>query len=166
MKRFFEHPLFLFVLRLFLGLIFIYASWDKILYPAQFAKVVYNYRIVPIPLINLFALILPWIELVSGLTLIFGIFTRGSALIITLLLFIFTITAAISIYRNLDILCGCFDTAGGRRVGVRLLIEDSSLMFLGIWVLLKEKGMWGLDRLREGIFDAYRKKGEHYGAKI
>jgi uncharacterized membrane protein YphA (DoxX/SURF4 family) len=151
MKKYFEHPLVLFLLRIFLGLIFIYASWDKILHPAQFAKAVYNYKILPVQVINLFALILPWIELISGIGLILGIFTQGCALIITSLLCIFVIVAAISIYRNLDILCGCFDTAGGRKVGVKLLLEDSSLMLLGLWVLMREKGKWGLDGLKKGF---------------
>jgi uncharacterized membrane protein YphA (DoxX/SURF4 family) len=151
MKKFLEHPLFLLVLRLFLGLIFIYASWDKILYPAQFARAVYNYRILPVPVINLFALILPWIELVTGLSLILGIFTQSCALIIAVLLFTFSSAAVISIFRNLDILCGCFDTIGGRRVGATLVLEDTSLLLLSFWVFLKEKGRWGLDGLMRRV---------------
>ena len=48
--------------RLFLGILFIYASVDKILHPAAFAKIVYNFHILPGFLINLFAIILPWVE--------------------------------------------------------------------------------------------------------
>jgi uncharacterized membrane protein YphA (DoxX/SURF4 family) len=143
MKRIFEHRLLIFVLRLFLGFVFIYASWDKILHPAQFAQAVYNYKILPAPVINLFALILPWVELFAGLFLILGIYTRGSALIITSLLFIFVVVAVISVYRNLDISCGCFNTAGGRKVGIQLILEDSSLLLLSFWVLIKEKGSRG-----------------------
>jgi uncharacterized membrane protein YphA (DoxX/SURF4 family) len=143
MKRFLEHPLILLVLRLFLGMMFVYASWDKILHPAQFAQAVYNYKILPVPLVNLFALILPWVELIAGLGLILGIYIRGNALIITCLLFTFVAAAGISIYRNLDITCGCFDTAGGRKVGARLIIEDSSLLLISLWVLVKGKKVKG-----------------------
>ena len=139
MKRLLENPLILLVLRLSLGGMFVYASWDKILHPAQFAQAVYNYKILPVPLVNLFALILPWIELLSGLCLILGIYIRGNALVITCLLFTFVAAAVISIYRNLDITCGCFDTAGGRKVGARLIIEDSSLLLMSLWVLVKGK---------------------------
>jgi arsenate reductase len=126
----------LLVLRLFLGLVFIYASWDKILHPAQFAQAVYNYKILPLPMVNIFAIILPWIELIAGAFLILGVFTRGSALIITSLLFIFIIAGVISVSRNLDITCGCFDPAGSRRVGVNLIIEDSALLLVSIWVMI------------------------------
>ena len=59
--------------RLFLGFLFIYASIDKILHPAQFAKIVYNFHILPGFLINLFAIVLPWIEFLTGAFLILGI---------------------------------------------------------------------------------------------
>jgi len=140
MKRFLEHPFFLILLRFFLGLVFIFASWDKILHPAQFAQAVYNYKILPGPAVNLFALILPWIELIAGLFMILGIYIRGSALVIAFLLFVFVIAAVISVSRNLDISCGCFDTAGGRKVGVKLIMEDSALLLASIWMLIKEKG--------------------------
>ena len=40
------------LLRLLLGVIFVYASFDKILRPAAFAEIIYNYQILPDPLIN------------------------------------------------------------------------------------------------------------------
>jgi len=39
--------------RLFLGGIFVYASYDKLLHPVPFAEIVYNYQILPDPLVNL-----------------------------------------------------------------------------------------------------------------
>ena len=39
--------------RLVLGLIFIYASVDKIYHPAEFAQVISNYQILPDALINI-----------------------------------------------------------------------------------------------------------------
>jgi len=137
MKKILEHRLLLFLLRLFLGLIFIYASWDKILHPQQFAQAIDNYKILPPTLINLFAIVLPWIELIAGLLLILGIYTRGSALIITALLIIFILAGVSGVYRNLDISCGCFNTAEGRKVGLKLILEDSSLLLASIWVVIK-----------------------------
>src|SRR5262249_13954908 len=49
--------------RLFLGGVFIFASIDKIAAPEPFAIAVEAYKIIPFPLINLFALIVPWLEL-------------------------------------------------------------------------------------------------------
>ena len=45
--------------RLILGGVFIYASLDKIAHPAEFAKAIGNYHVVPFGLENLMALALP-----------------------------------------------------------------------------------------------------------
>ena len=52
--------------RWILGVIFIYASYHKILAPADFAKIVYGYALFPAALINLIAIIVPFMELVAG----------------------------------------------------------------------------------------------------
>ena len=68
-------------LRLVLGGIFIYASLDKIVHPRAFAEIIYNYQILPGSLINLSAVILPWLELFLGLLLISGRFMVGGHLL-------------------------------------------------------------------------------------
>ena len=60
------------LVRWFLGVIFVYASHYKILAPADFAKIVYGYDLFPGELINLIAIIVPFIELIVGLALIAG----------------------------------------------------------------------------------------------
>ena len=76
------------LLRLVLGGLFIYASYDKIINPAEFAKAVKNYDMLPIALVNIPAIILPYLEFFTGLFLVIGIWKRGSsALIIIMLLF-------------------------------------------------------------------------------
>ena len=37
-----------FFFRLIIGTLFIYASWDKIIHPAEFAKAIGNYHVVPL----------------------------------------------------------------------------------------------------------------------
>ena len=67
-----------FVCRIILGIIFIYASYDKILDPAGFSKAIHNYHVTPIAVENLAALIIPWLELIIGVFLIFGLFLEGT----------------------------------------------------------------------------------------
>ena len=50
--------------RLLLGVTFVYASYHKILAPAEFAKIVYGYGLFPHETINLIAIIIPFIELI------------------------------------------------------------------------------------------------------
>ena len=56
-------------LRLMLGALFVYSGIAKMTVPAEFASDVANFRILPIPAVNMFALILPWLELLCGLSL-------------------------------------------------------------------------------------------------
>ncbi len=97
--------------RLILGSVFIYASIDKIIHPGAFAEAVYNYQILPGFLINLTAVVLPWLELILGLFLIIGFFQEGSVLIVTGLLVIFLSAMIFNLARGLDIHCGCFSTS-------------------------------------------------------
>ncbi len=97
--------------RLILGGVFVYASIDKIKHPEAFAKAVYNYQILPDTLINLTAVMLPWLELILGLFLIIGLFREGSACIATVLMLVFLGAMIFNLARGLDIHCGCFSTS-------------------------------------------------------
>lgn len=126
-------PYLAFVLRVFLGLFFIYASMSKIPYPAQFAEAVANYRLVPYWLLNLGAVILPWVELVSGLFLIIGFMSRASVVLIGLMLILFNIMVAINMYWGAPITCGCYDTVG-EPIGWRKLAENSAMLIFAVQV--------------------------------
>ena len=49
-------------MRLILGTVFLWASFDKILDPASFAKNISNYHVIPFGLENTIAIILPWLS--------------------------------------------------------------------------------------------------------
>lgn len=96
--------------RLFLGAVFLYASADKLFFPADFARAVYNYQILPDSLINLTALILPWLEFLLGLCLITGVWLPGALLWSNSLLWAFFLALLFNHYRGLDVDCGCFSS--------------------------------------------------------
>lgn len=98
--------------RLAMAGIFIYASIEKIVHPAAFAKDVYNYQILPYTMINLTALVLPWLELLLGLCLLAGVWMPGAVLSVNGLLFLFLAALVFNMARGLDINCGCFGTGG------------------------------------------------------
>ena len=108
-RLYLNKPLYFWV-RLILGIIFVLASIDKILHPAAFAEAVYNYKILPDALINLTAIILPWMELVLGLFLIVGLWLPGATFLCILLLLTFLGALLFNIARGLNIYCGCFST--------------------------------------------------------
>lgn len=124
--------------RWILGITFIYASYDKILAPADFAKIIYGYELFPYDAINLIAIILPFIELISGLTLILGIYPRSAVLIINGMLLAFIIVLSINLIRGHEFECGCFSVkkAGYLSTAEPMLIRDIIYLILGLQVFL------------------------------
>ena len=125
--------------RLILGGVFIYASVDKILHPAAFAEAVYNYKILPDALINLTAIILPWLELILGVFLILGLWLPGAALLSNLLLLTFFGALVFNLARGLDIHCGCFSTSQEATLNLCMclyIIRDGIFLLLGFYLLL------------------------------
>lgn len=130
MKKIFSNEYFLFLARVTLALVFIYAGIEKISDPKNFSQAIYNYRLFPIEVINLFAITLPWIELISGILLLFGISVKENSAILSVLLSVFTIAVLISIIRGLNIDCGCFGK--GTQVGWKKIGENLLLLILSL----------------------------------
>jgi len=121
--------------RWILGMTFIYASYYKILSPADFAKMVYGYNLFPEVLINLIAIVLPFVELISGLSLLLGIYPRSAALIINGLLLAFIFILAINIIRGHEFDCGCFST--GKTGSPKMMVARDIIYFImGLQVFL------------------------------
>ena len=116
------------LLRFLVGGTFVYASLDKITDPAAFAQAIYHYRMIDGALLHPMALVLPWLELSTGLAMIMGLARRGSALLISLMLLVFMAAIASALARGLDISCGCFDTENGHVVGLSLLFRDTAML--------------------------------------
>jgi uncharacterized membrane protein YphA (DoxX/SURF4 family) len=124
MIKILSNKYFLLLLRIVLGLIFIFAAIEKIITPENFSVSIANYKILPVELINIPAITLPWIELVSGLLLLLGIWVKENSAIIIFLLIVFTIAIIISLFRGLNIDCGCFGTIYGSRIGLMKVTEN------------------------------------------
>jgi putative oxidoreductase len=122
----------LFIIRVVIAFIFIYAGAEKISNPDDFALSISNYRLFPIASLNFFAVILPWIEIVSGILLLFGISVKENSAIILSLLLLFTVAIVISLFRGLSIDCGCFGK--GTQIGLFKLGENL-LMIVGSLLL-------------------------------
>ncbi|MEW6657154.1 MAG: MauE/DoxX family redox-associated membrane protein [Thermodesulfobacteriota bacterium] len=98
--------------RVILGFIFISFALSKIMRPAVFALNVVDYGMMPSWGVNLWALVLPWAELVVGLFLILGIRTRAAATLIGAMNIIFIVGLVDAIFHHLPINCGCVGEVG------------------------------------------------------
>jgi uncharacterized membrane protein YphA (DoxX/SURF4 family) len=92
------------------------------------ARDVHNFRLVPVVTEHLLAIVLPWIELIAGLSLLLGIRARAGAVVATSLMFVFTAAVVLAMARGLNIECGCFGTAGAWRVGPAKLVENMAIL--------------------------------------
>lgn len=126
------------LVRWILGLVFVYASIHKIFDPASFAKILYGYDILPGSLINLVAIIFPFVELFAGLFLILGIWPRSAALIINIMLVLFIMAISYNLIRGHEFDCGCFSIGRSGHVSSpkELLIRDLLWFALGVVAIL------------------------------
>jgi putative oxidoreductase len=131
MKRLLDHPALLLGIRVLLGGMFIIASLDKIVDPGAFAASILNYKLISATPALIVATVLPWVELLAGLGMLLGLYPRGSALLIALMLAAFTIMVGTAMARGLDIACGCFsqDPSVGR-IGLQKILENLGSLVL------------------------------------
>ena len=133
------------IFRVILGIIFIYASYDKILDPAGFSKNIHNFHVTPIAVENLAALIIPWMELIIGVFLIFGVFLEGSTSITIGLYIFFIIILSQAVFRGIDVHCGCFKTVADvgvtdlRMELIKHIGEDFVLLGMAFVIKYKNK---------------------------
>jgi uncharacterized membrane protein YphA (DoxX/SURF4 family) len=117
----------LLLFRIIVGGVFIWAGVLKIADPLGFAQSIKNYQVIPHTLAFLTAVILPWVEVLSGAFLIIGVFKRSSALLISLLLVGFIGLVALALIRGIDTSCGCFGSLS-RRADFSLILIDTGLL--------------------------------------
>ncbi len=131
------HPLLELSFRWLVGWVFIVSSINKIGAPADFAKIIYGYYLFPAATINLIAIILPFVELFTGLALIVGYLPRAAALIVSGMLIAFIVAVSINLARGHQFDCGCFslsqsDLPSSAR---QVLIRDIFLLMLSLHVV-------------------------------
>jgi uncharacterized membrane protein YphA (DoxX/SURF4 family) len=136
------HPWLTIRVQLALGIFFVAAALPKLADPPSFAHMVYNYRIVPGALINLMALTMPWIELLSGLALILGIWKETARTIIAALLLVFIVAISINLMRNNAIDCGCFDVTAAGKTHEERIADMHFVVFRDLGMLLMCAQMW------------------------
>lgn len=131
--------------RVALGVLFVYSSWSKIADPGLFANIVTKYELLPECMVGLFALILPMVELLAGLAIMFSKWMRESALLIASLLLMFIVALASALARGLEIDCGCFGvpSVGGRKELLLAIGRDVVLLVPAVWLTFRRNAWMG-----------------------
>lgn len=135
---------FVLLCQIALGVTFIVASIPKIIDPHSFALMVFRYQILPYWLVNVAAIMMPWVELTAGLALILlPSFRRPAALILFGLLVAFTAAISFNLMRGLNVACGCFTVdPDAERVTSWKLVENAGFLALSLvaWLGGRRRG--------------------------
>jgi uncharacterized membrane protein YphA (DoxX/SURF4 family) len=140
------HPWLTVRVQIALGVIFVVAALPKIVDPPSFAHFIYNYKLVPWSLINLMALVMPWLELLCGLALILGIWKGTARTIIGAMLLMFIGAIAINLARGNAIDCGCFDVSAAGKTTEERLTDMRLVILRDAGMLLMVAQLWWASR--------------------
>jgi len=146
MKTLLRNQYVILALRVLLGLVFIVASLEKIVDPDAFGISISNYKILPAFIIPVPATILPWMELLCGLSILFGVLVRGSSLMVATMLVVFTLSVLSAMLRGLDITCGCFtQDPAAAAIGWEKVAENIVLLCVTLPLLYSGEGQLSLE---------------------
>jgi uncharacterized membrane protein YphA (DoxX/SURF4 family) len=145
MRQLFESPSLVVGSRIILGSLFLFSSIEKANDPYAFALLIDNYKIFPMDFNLLAASLLPWIELVCGMALLFGTYRHGAALLTGSLTLLFTIAVISGIARDLDISCGCFTLdPDASRIGWQKVAENLGIIVLSAFLVYSKSDVWSI----------------------
>jgi uncharacterized membrane protein YphA (DoxX/SURF4 family) len=140
--------------RLFLGVVLIWAGASKVGHPLTAQRAVQAYEIFPDAVANTIGLALPFLEIILGVLLVLGLFTRPVAIVSTLLMVAFVLGISQAWARGLTIDCGCF--GGGGEIGAadtkypQEIARDAAFALAGAWLWWRPRTLVSLDRILFG----------------
>ncbi|MDQ2865782.1 MAG: DoxX family membrane protein [Candidatus Eremiobacteraeota bacterium] len=94
--------------RFVVGALLMLAGALKIGHAAQLASAVAGFRLLPAPAVSFVGIVLPYFEILLGLYLVIGLFTRISAIVAALAFALYAGAIASAIVRGIPADCGCF----------------------------------------------------------
>ncbi|MFP5212420.1 MAG: MauE/DoxX family redox-associated membrane protein, partial [Acidobacteriota bacterium] len=143
------------LVRIGLGLVFVYAGGVKLMNPRAFARTISGYGLVPDELLVVVAIGLPVLECLAGAGLLFDV--RHSLKAVTGLLVMFLAVLGYAILGDMDVDCGCFSTeALDARHSLRVaFLRDLGLMAGVVYLFI--------GRFLRGRAENRRDPRPHYG---
>jgi len=135
--------------RLILGVVLIVAGALKVTSPTVSARAVRAFQILPYDFAGYVGYALPVVEILIGLLLLAGLFTRVSAGAGGLLMLAFVIGISSAWMRGLTIDCGCFGGGGtidaGQTQYLVDILRDIGLVACAAWLVARPRTAYSLD---------------------
>jgi uncharacterized membrane protein YphA (DoxX/SURF4 family) len=130
--------------RLLVAGVFLYASYDKVWDPANFARSVGTYDLLPLWAVQSVSVVLAWLEILVGSLLLLGWRTRAAALWASGLLTFFTSLMLYAGFTGAGFDCGCFPGGGdaaAHQAGYEGALRDFLFLSPALWVVWRP-GRW------------------------
>lgn len=120
--------------------IFVYSGSVKLVNPSRFAEIISGFGLLPDALIYPLAVLLPVIELVAGIGLVFAL--RGSLPAIAVMLVMFIAVLLYGIHLGLDIDCGCFGPEDPEQAykGLKAALARDAVMMVAVLFVYWNRG--------------------------
>lgn len=151
-EKFQKHPAHSYVallVRLYLAWVFISACIHKIIMPESFAVDIATYQFLPLVFINPLAIVLPYVELATGVMLVTGTKARSAALMVCGMMVMFMIALTHALMHDLSISCGCFASnaaAASDPISPLTMLRDTAWLLLAVYVVVFDTNPIGVDR--------------------
>lgn len=145
-----------FVLRVGLGVLFAVAGGLKIGHFDVFASEIAGFELLPAVFIAPLALLLPFVEVLLGLYLIAGLFTRAVAILAAFQLTVFAGAIASTVVRGIHASCGCFGPSDHTTSSWPEVGRDVALALVAAFVAWRAPGALAVDRRMEERYETPR----------
>lgn len=116
------------LLALLAGAVFVYAGVLKVRAPLEFANDLSNYHLLPWPIGVRLAFYLPWLEILTGLALIFHRLFSGALAITAALMVVFIAATIWAKVQGINVACGCFGAASSNLTFTSHLVLNGSIL--------------------------------------
>ena len=133
-------------LRIIVGATLVVAGVTKAPHQWELVDLINGYGILPAALSQAYGLLLPWAEIVAGVCLILGLFTRYAAAMSILMFASFTVANSVSLARGATYCSQCFGELTELRSWQALLL-DIAFLAMSVQILLQDKTFLSFDWL-------------------
>lgn len=141
------------VLRIIIGLLFVVSGAEKLIWPYQnFLYVIQGYQLVPPGLDVILARVFPWIEFITGLLLVLGLWVSYMMRLALVMFAVFILIIGQALVRQLPIdECGCF----GQLISLK---PQHTLLMDSVFFLLLVGAMKNVAKAENFSLDKYFRK--------
>jgi uncharacterized membrane protein YphA (DoxX/SURF4 family) len=134
------------VVRVVVGAILVAAGALKVGQAASLAAAIAGFRLLPATIAGPLAIGLPYFELLVGAYLVFGLFTRGAAVVAAVQFVLYAAAIASAVVRHIPANCGCFGPADSAVADWPHVVVDGCLAVAAAFVAFGAPGALALDR--------------------